>query len=317
MQQHITEDVGIDISKSKFDVSFPDRSKGVVYMYTPAGMKKFITVLMQLQPKRICLEATGGWENKLVACLHKHKFPVSVVNPRLIRDFARAKNQLAKTDQIDARIIREYAQVMNPRLTPPLTDAQQKMREFTSRREQTKKTIIQEQNRLETTVDREVIKMIEQSIEFHKEQLRLIEKKLKELIDADEESRNRSKILQSVPGIAGITAALLISDLPELGSLNRKQIARLVGVAPTNRDSGTLRGRRTIGGGRVRIRNGLYMPTVTALNHNPIISAFYKRLVKNGKPKMVALVAAMRKLLIILNTMLKEGKQWEAKVIKF
>ena len=317
MQQHITEDVGIDISKSKFDVSFPDRSKGVVYKYTPAGMKKFIAVLIKLQPKRICLEATGGWENKLVACLHKHNFPVSVVNPRLIRDFARAKNQLAKTDQIDARIIREYAQVMNPRLTPPLTDAQQKMREFTSRREQTKKTIIQEQNRLETTVDREVIKMIEQSIEFHKEQLRLIEKKLKELIDADEESRNRSKILQSVPGIAGITAALLISDLPELGSLNRKQIARLVGVAPTNRDSGTLRGRRTIGGGRVRIRNGLYMPTVTALNHNPIISAFYKRLVKNGKPKMVALVAAMRKLLIILNTMLKEGKQWEAKVIKF
>lgn len=316
MQQHITEDVGIDISKSKFDVSFPDRPKGVVYKYTPAGMKKFIAVLIKLQPKRICLEATGGWENKLVACLHKHNFPVSVVNPRLIRDFARAKNQLAKTDQIDARIIREYAQVMNPRLTPPLTDAQQKMREFTSRREQTSKTIIQEQNRLETTVDREVIKMIEQSIEFHKEQLRLIEKKLKELIDADEESRNRSKILQSVPGIAGITAALLISDLPELGSLNRKQIARLVGVAPTNRDSGTLRGRRTIGGGRVRIRNGLYMPTVVALRHNPIISAFYKRLVKNGKPKMVALVAAMRKLLIILNTMLKEGKQWEANMIK-
>ncbi|QDV52487.1 IS110 family RNA-guided transposase [Gimesia fumaroli] len=314
MHQHNTEDVGIDISKAKFDVSFPDRSKSVVYKNTPAGRKKLIATLMKLQPKRVCLEATGGWENRLVACLHKHQIPVSVVNPRLIRDFARAKNQLAKTDEIDARIIREYAEVMDPRLTPPLTEAQQKMREFTSRREQTSKMIIQEKNRLETIVDQDVIKMIEQSIAFHKEQLRLIEKELKALIDADEESRKRSKILQSVPGIASITATLLISDLPELGSLNRKQISRLVGVAPTNRDSGTLRGRRTIGGGRVRIRNGLYMPTVVALRHNPIISAFYKRLVKNGKPKMVALVAAMRKLLIILNTMVKEGKQWEANV---
>jgi transposase len=316
MHQHNTEDVGIDISKSKFDVSFPDRSKSVVYKNTPAGRKKLIATLMKLQPKRVCLEATGNWENRLVACLHKHQIPVSVVNPRLIRDFARAKNQLAKTDEIDARIIREYAEVMDPRLTPPLTEAQQKMREFTSRREQTSKMIIQEKNRLETIVDQDVIKMIEQSIAFHKEQLRLIEKELKALIDADEESRERSKILQSVPGIASITATLLISDLPELGSLNRKQISRLVGVAPTNRDSGTMRGRRTIGGGRVRIRNGLYMPTVVALRHNPIISAFYKRLVKNGKPKMVALVAAMRKLLIILNTMVKEGKQWEANVIK-
>ncbi|QDV52395.1 IS110 family RNA-guided transposase [Gimesia fumaroli] len=314
MHQLNTEDVGIDISKAKFDVSFPDRSKSVVYHYTPAGRKKFIAVLMKLQPIRVCLEATGGWENRLVACLHKHQIPVSVVNPRLIRDFARAKNQLAKTDEIDARIIREYAEVMDPRLTPPLTEAQQKMREFTSRREQTSKMIIQEKNRLETIVDQDVIKMIEQSIAFHKEQLRQIEKELKALIDADEESRKRSKILQSVPGIASITATLLISDLPELGSLNRKQISRLVGVAPTNRDSGTMRGRRTIGGGRVRIRNGLYMPTVVALRHNPIISAFYKRLVKNGKPKMVALVAAMRKLLIILNTMVKEGKQWEANV---
>jgi len=316
MHQHNTEDVGIDISKSKFDVSFPDRSKGVVYKYTPAGMKKFIAVLIKLQPKRICLEATGGWENKLVACLHKHQFPVSVVNPRLIRDFARAKNQLAKTDQIDARIIREYAQVMNPRITLPVTPVQQKMREFTTRRQQVSKMMIQEQNRLETTVNREVVKMINQIIQLYKKQLKLIEKELQQLIEADEESRERSNILQSVPGIASTTAALLLSDLPELGSLNRKQISRLVGLAPTNRDSGTMRGKRTIGGGRVRIRNGLYMPTVTALNHNPKIGAFYKRLVENGKPKMVALVAAMRKLLVILNTMVKEGKLWDENVIK-
>jgi transposase len=315
MQQHNTEVVGIDISKSKYDAHFSDRPKGVVYKYQPDGMKKFIAVLQKLQPKLICMEATGGLERKLVACLHKHQFPVSVVNPRLIRDFARAKNQLAKTDQIDARIIMEYAQVMNPRITPPLTAAQQKMREFTARRLQVSKMMIQEKNRLETTADREVAKLINQSIQLYKKQLKLIEKKLKQLIDTDEQSRERSEILQSVPGIASTTAALLISDLPELGSLNRKQISRLVGLAPTNRDSGTLRGKRTIGGGRVRIRNGLYIPTVVALNHNPKISAFYKRLVDNGKPKMVALVAAMRKLLIILNTMVKEGKQWDANMI--
>ena len=317
MQQHNTDHVGIDISKSKFDTRISGRPKGSVYEYTPDGMKQFMKVLQKTQPKLICLEATGGLERKLVACLHKHGFPVAVVNPRQIRDFARAKNRLAKTDQIDAHTIMEFAQVMQPRITPSLTQVQQKMREFSARRQQASKMIIQEQNRLETTPDREVAKMISDSIQFYKKQLKHIEKKLKELIDADEESRERSEILQSVPGVAGTTAALLISDLPELGSLNRKQIARLIGLAPTNRDSGTLRGKRTIGGGRVRIRNGLYMPTVTALNHNPRIKAFYKRLVENGKPKMVALVAAMRKLLIILNTMVKEGKKWEANMINF
>ena len=205
---------------------------------------------------------------------------------------------------------------MNPRITLPVTPVQQKMREFTTRRQQVSKMMIQEQNRLETTVNREVVKMINQIIQLYKKQLKLIEKELQQLIEADEESRERSNILQSVPGIASTTAALLLSDLPELGSLNRKQISRLVGLAPTNRDSGTMRGKRTIGGGRVRIRNGLYMPTVTALNHNPKIGAFYKRLVENGKPKMVALVAAMRKLLVILNTMVKEGKLWDENVIK-
>lgn len=317
MHQHNTNYVGIDISKSKFDVRSSESSKGGVYQYTPDGMKQFIQLLQQIQPKLICLEATGGLERKLVALLHKHKFPVAVVNPRQIRDFARAKNQLAKTDQIDANTIMEFAQTMNPRITEPVTPAQQKIRDFTARRGQVCKQLHQERNRLGTAADKQVTKLINQSIRFLEKQLKAIEKALKQLIDADEESCKRSKILQSVPGIAGTTAALLISELPELGSLNRKQVSRLVGVAPTNRDSGTMRGKRTIGGGRVRIRNGLYMPTVSALNHNPVIRAFYKRLVENGKPKMVALVAAMRKLLIILNTMVKEGKQWEAKVIKF
>ena len=316
MQQHNTVFVGIDIAKFKFDVSFSHLSKGVTYDYTPNDIKKFMHVLQEIQPQLNCLEATGGLERKLVACLHKHQFDVAVVNPRQIRDFARAKNQLAKTDQIDARTIMEFAQVMKPRITPPLTQAQQKMRDFSSRRQQVCKMIIQERNRLDSAADREIAKLIQQSIRAYQKQIKVIEKKMRQLIYADEQSRERAAILQSVPGIGPTTVALLIAELPELGSLNRKQIARLVGVAPTNRDSGTMRGKRTIGGGRVGIRKGLYMPTVVAQKHNPKISAFYKRLVESGKPKMVALVAAMRKLLIILNVMIKEGKKWNENVMK-
>lgn len=316
MQQHNTIFVGIDIAKFKFDVAFSHLSKGTTYNYTPEEIKKFIHILQDIQPQLICLEATGGLERKLVACLHEHQFAVAIVNPRQIRDFARAKNQLAKTDQIDARIIMQFAQLMQPRITPALTQAQQKMREFSSRRQQVSKMIIQETNRLASTADRDVGKLIQQSIRAYKKQIKVIEKKLKQLIAADEQAQERAAILQSVPGVGGITAALLIAELPELGSLNRKQIARLVGVAPTNRDSGTMRGKRTIGGGRVGIRNGLYMPTVVAQKHNPKICAFYKRLVESGKPKMVALVAAMRKLLIILNVMIREGRNWDEKIIK-
>tara|TARA_R110002111_G_scaffold108086_1_gene166738 strand:+ start:35692 stop:36645 length:954 start_codon:yes stop_codon:yes gene_type:complete len=316
MQQHNTIFVGIDIAKFKFDVAFSHLSKGVTYDYTPAAIKEFIQTLQEIQPQLICLESTGKLHQKLLACLHKHHLPVSVVNPRQIRDFARAKNQLAKTDQIDARTIMQFAQIMQPRITPPLTQAQQKMREFSSRRQQVSKMIIQETNRLGTTEDTEIDKLIQQSIRAYKKQLKVIEKKLKQLIAADEQAQERAAILQSVPGVGAITAALLIAELPELGSLNRKQFARLVGVAPTNRDSGTMRGRRTIGGGRVGIRNGLYMPTIVAQKHNPKICAFYKRLVESGKPKMVALLAAMRKLLIILNVMIKEGKKWNENVMK-
>ena len=157
--------------------------------------------------------------------------------------------------------------------------------------------------------------MIQQSIRFLEKQIKVIEQKLKTLIQADQQAQEKSNIIQSIPGLGPATAAMLIAELPELGSLNRKQIARLIGVAPTNRDSGTLRGKRTIGGGRVEIRNGLFMPLLVAKKHNPKIKAFYDRLVENGKPKMVALIAAMRKLVTILNVMLKEGKKWNENII--
>lgn len=302
--------VGIDVSKKKFDVAVSNSKVSKSYLYNSSGLRKLLTALQQIKPELICLEATGGLERELVAWLHLHEFSLAVVNPRQIRDFARACGQLAKTDQIDAVIIARFALTMKPRITHPISFSQQKMKDLTARRRQVNQMMIQEKNRLTSTGDQEIRKMIQQSIRLFSKQLQAIQRELEELTNSDEQACKKTKIIQSVPGLGKVTAAMLVAELPELGSLNRKQIARLVGVAPTNRDSGTLRGKRTTGGGRVAVRNGLFMPVVVAKKHNSKIKNFYERLVENGKAKMVALIASMRKLLTILNTMIREGKMW-------
>ena len=170
--------------------------------------------------------------------------------------------------------------------------------------------LVLENNRLSSTPDQELRKMVQQVIKLYEKQLETIQQKQQLLIEEDEEAQTKARIIESVPGLGPATVSVLISELPELGNLNRQQIARLVGVAPTNRDSGTMRGKRTTGGGRTAIRNALFMPTVVAKQYNPTIKTFYDRLVENGKPKMVAIIASMRKLLAILNTMIKEGNSW-------
>ncbi len=310
MTNHNTIYVGIDVSKDKLDVAFSNVTSVQTIPYTKQGLKQLLSSLKKSPVAIICLEATGGIERELVTVLHQQELPVSVVNPRQIRDFARASNQLAKTDQIDARVIAQFAQVMQPRLTTPLSESQQKLRDLTARKRQVTKQLIQEKNRLRTTSDREIQKMIQQAITFYENQLETLQAQLEEIIQADELAQAKARIIDSVPGLGPATVATLISELPELGQLNRQQIARLVGVAPTNRDSGTMRGKRTTGGGRVDVRNALYMPTIVAKQYNPTIKAFYDRLVDNGKPKMVALIAAMRKLLTILNVMIRDGKTW-------
>jgi len=307
--------VGIDVSKKKFDVAFSNSSKAITFQYSQTGLKQFRKMLQEIKPDLVCLEATGGLERELVAWMHQYKFDLAVVNPRQIRDFARACGQLAKTDQIDARIIAQFAQMMQPRIASPLTQNQQEIKDLTARRRQLNQLLVQEKNRLASTPDQEIKKMIQQTIRLFEKQIESIQKKLKKLIEADEQAQKKSDIIQSVPGLGETTAMMLIAELPELGSLNRKQIARLIGVAPTNRDSGTLRGKRTIGGGRVQVRNGLFMPIIVAKKHNPKIKAFYDRLVESGKPKMVALIAAMRKLLTILNVMIREGKKWDKNLV--
>jgi transposase len=191
-----------------------------------------------------------------------------------------------------------------------MTILQQKLRDLTTRRRQVSRMIVREKNRLGTTLDKDIRKMIQQVIKLYEKQLQAIQDKQQKIIEDDEQTQAKARIITSVPGLGPATVATLISQLPELGNLNRQQIARLVGVAPTNRDSGKLRGKRTIGGGRTDVRNALYMPTIVAKQYNPKIKAFYDRLVENGKPKMVAIIASMRKLLTILNVMIREGKTW-------
>lgn len=310
MDDHSNICVGIDVSKKNLDIADTTRSKTETIPYTTSALKQFLSSLKKLQPTLICLEATGGLERELVAFLHKHDFDVAVVNPRQIRDFARANNQLAKTDQIDARIIAQFAQLLKPRITQPITETQQTIKDLTARKRQVSKALVQENNRLARTIDKSICKMVNQVIKLYEKQKTTIERQLVELIATDEAAQEKSRIIQSTPGLGPASAAVLIAELPELGTVNRQQIGRLIGVAPTNRDSGTMRGKRTTGGGRSQVRTALFMPVIVAKQYNPKIKAFYDRLIEKGKPKMVALIAAMRKLITILNVMIRDGKTW-------
>ena len=310
MDDHIKLCVGIDVSKHKLDVACSDDRAVQTFANTAAGLKQLLTFLKKLQPQLVCLEATGGYERMVVDMLQQHHFQVAVVNPRPVRDFARARNQLAKTDAIDARIIAQFALLMQPRVTPPLPSNRRQLLDLAARCRQVTRMIVQEKNRLDTTLDKGIRKMIQQAIRLYERQLDTLREQQQQLIEDDEQTQTKARIIASVPGLGPATVAVLIAELPELGTLNRQQIARLVGVAPTNRDSGTLRGKRTTGGGRAHIRTALFMPTVVAKQFNPTIKAYYDRLVENGKPKMVALIASMRKLLTILNVMIREGKIW-------
>ena len=302
--------VGIDVSKEKLDVFIAADQKLITIPNDPRGHRELIARLKESQSTRVCLEATGGLERTLVQRLTSTKFEVAVVNPRQIRDFARAAGKLAKTDAIDARVIALFAQRMQPRIAVPLTKTQQKLKDLTSRRRQLAADIVREQNRLTSAHDKDVQRMISRMITLLKKQMQTLETRIDAVIQSDELMQRRAGILTSVPGIGPASVRVLISELPELGTLNRKQIARLIGVAPTNRDSGTLRGKRTTGGGRVHIRNALYMPTIVAKLHNPKIKAFYDRPLDDGKPKLVALIAAMRKLITLLNTLVKNDTPW-------
>jgi transposase len=302
--------VGIDVAKHHWDAAIAGRRGVRRFMADASGLAELMAWLEKLKVQLVCLEATGGYERSLRASLQKRNFRVSVVNPRQIRDFARSAGELAKTDAIDAGIIARFAATFHPEPDESPTPGQERLRTLRARRQQVVHSLTQEKNRLAVAPDAEAQESIQEAIDFYDRQVRELDRRLTELTNADPGLRQRLTLLVTVPGVGAVTAAALLAELPELGSMNRGQAAKLVGLAPLNRDSGSFRGKRMIGGGRSQVRRSLYMATLTATKHNKSIRSYYHQLLERGKAKMTALVACMRKLLLILNAMLKKQLPW-------
>ena len=303
--------VGIDVSKRHWDAALAGHKKTRRFLADASGLMALLAWLEELRPRLVCLEATGGYERPLREALDERGIPLSVINPRQVRDFARAQGELAKTDAIDASMIARFAAAFSPEPDDPPTPAQERLRALRARRQQVVHSLTQEKNRLATAPDAETRKSIREAIDFYDRQLKELDRRIAEITSADPAFRHRLALLVSVPGVGAVTAAGLLAELPELGRMNRGQAAKLVGLAPINRDSGALRGKRIIGGGRTQVRRSLYMATIVATKHNQLIRSHYRQLVARGKAKMTALVACMRKLLLILNAMIKNNSPWK------
>jgi len=301
--------VGIDVAKDTMFVAILPTGETWEERITEDGLKRLVAKLRPITPQLVVMEATGGYEAPIFEVLWKHNIPVAVVNPRLVRSFAKALGRLAKTDKIDATVIARFGEAVKPK--PKVRNDQQEkiLGDLVARRRQILRMIVAEGNRKKRAVG-EVQKLIDKHIKWLNKALEEIEKKLEAYISKTVEWRERNEILQSVPGIGKIVAYSLMAELPELGKLNRKQIAALVGVAPLNRDSGNMKGKRSCWGGRASIRTALYMATVVAMRFNKTIKAFYERLCQNGKHKKVAITACIRKLLCVLNAMMKNHVRW-------
>ena len=307
--------MGIDVAKAQLDIAVRPSGERWAVPNDAGGVGTLVEQLQALHPTLIVLEATGGLERAATAALATAGLPVVVVNPRQARDFARATGQLAKTDALDARALAHFADVIRP-TSRPLPDAQtQELRALLGRRQQLIVMRTAEQNRLAGTCGRIQTDM-EAHITWLNERLVTLDDNLETLLRASPLWRENDDLLQSTPGIGPVCARTFLLELPELGTLTRQQIAALVGVAPLNCDSGTLRGRRRIGGGRAHVRTVLYMGTLVATRYNPQIKAFYERLRAAGKVKKVALTACMRKLLTMLNAMLKHRTPWHAQEVQ-
>ena len=301
--------IGIDVAKEQLDVATP---KGVLQApNTPEGHRHLIKQLAKWSIDSIIVEATGGYERAVVAEMAAADLPIIVVNPRQVRDFARATGQLAKTDAIDAKMLAKFGQAVRPEQRPLPSEKQRELQQQLARRRQLVGMLTSENNRLQQTTDTLVRNTIEAVGETLKEQLEKLDQCLQRTIEETPAWREKENLLRSVPGVGPQTALALLVELPELGSCSRQQIAALVGVAPINRDSGKYRGRRTTWGGRASVRSALYMATLVATRYNPVIRAHYKHLQEIGKRKKVALVACMRKLLCMLNAILRDQTPWK------
>ena len=301
--------IGIDVSKATLDVAISNQKEIKSFSNDEKGINQIINYLKREKPVLIVMESTGGLEKLLAASLAEYSLPVVVVNPRQVRDFAKAKGRLAKTDNIDARILAEFACDIHPEIRP-LTDAQtEEIKAILVRRQQLIAMITMEKNRL-YTANRIVVLSIEENLKWLKQQLDNLDKDIEAKIKSSPIWKEKDDLLKSVPGVGQVLSMTLLGTLPELGNLTRKQVAALAGVAPFNRDSGKYRGKRTTKGGRARVRPPLYMATLAATRFNPVIKEYYAHLLDMGKIKKVALTACMRKLLVILNAILREHRPW-------
>jgi transposase len=300
--------VGIDVSQARLDIAVRPGAPFSL-AHTESALATLVEQLRALSPTLIVLEATGGMEIPLTSALATAGLPVVVVNPRQVRDFAKASGRLAKTDALDAQVLAQFAEVMRPQ-PRPLPDAEARaLAALLTRRRQLVEMLTAEKNRL-LSASSPIRKRVRTHIVWLERELEHTNTDLAEAIRQSPVWREKDELLQSVPGVGPVVTSTLLASLPELGMLTNKQIAALVGVAPLNRDSGTLRGRRTVWGGRAQVRAVLYMGALVAARFNPVIRAFYQRLCRAGKAKKVALTACMRKLLVILNTMIKHRTPW-------
>lgn len=308
-----TQVLGIDISKGWFDVFLHPATAKERFDNTPVGFRRLIRWLGSASVEIAVMEATGGLEMPLFNALHVAGYKVARINPRWIRDFAKATGQSAKTDQQDARLIAMYGAVMRPVPNKVGDQKSEAFRALCARRRQIIHMKNQELNRQQQTQDRVLGRMIRQTIVFLDKQLAAVEAVIDTMIRQDADWRRRREIIESIPGFAATTARTLIADLPELGTISNKQAAALVGVAPINRDSGKQQGYRAIGGGRAGVRRVLYMATMgAATRNNRRLNAIYTRLLAAGKKPKVAIVAIMRKIVVILNTMIRTDQTWNA-----
>jgi transposase len=303
--------VGIDVAKDELVVHILPTNQKFVEPNSQEGIKKLVAYFKEIEPQQVILEATGGLERELLTSLVANGISATAVNPRQARDLAKGLGELAKTDAVDARILARFAQLQCLPTRPVPSLETQEMNDLVARKEQLIQMRTMETNRLQRTTQKTIKKSIEKHIDFVNKQIDAIDVRINEMIETNPDWSEKDKILQSVPGVGPKTSQVLISALPELGTINRQEIAALVGVAPFCDDSGKRSGARHIKGGRANVRSALYMATLSAVRYNKTIKAFFDKLIAEGKKFKVALTAAMRKMITILNVMVKTKTRWK------
>jgi len=306
--------IGIDVSKATLDMYVLSSKEHIHVPNNGDGFKKIVSRIKAIKPSKVVMEATGGYEALCAAHLAAYGIPLAVVNPRQVRDFARAVGILAKTDTIDAQVLAQFARAVDPPCRPLPSSDERELKELLKRRSQLIDMRISESNRSRIMRTQRATDSIELVLNTINEEIARIDDDIYQLIQGSPVWQQKAELYKSVPSIGDGTAYMLIANLPELGRLNRREIASLVGLAPMNRDSGTLRGRRMVCGGRPWVRRALYMPTINAVRFNPLVRKMYDRLIQSGKPHKVAITACMRKLLTILNAIARDNTPWAYKI---